>query len=234
MHAPVEPRKWYNEAGTEVSSLSQSVTSQVEIITLGMGCFWGPEALFGQLPGVERTRVGYAGGTTEAPTYREMGDHTETVEVVFDPRKLTLQELLTIFWSNHNPSNINEYKGRQYQSLLLYRNEEQRLRMEKTLEDRALAEGMKPDTEIAPLKQFHEGESRHQKYYLKRYPDALEKLSAWYPTEEELIASTLAARLNGLAKGYTNLSRIIDEVRSWPIPDEEQQRVIELVRGIKW
>ena len=62
----------------------------LETATFGMGCFWGPDARFGSLPGVIRTRVGYAGGTTPSPTYRQMGDHTETVEIDFDPTILTL------------------------------------------------------------------------------------------------------------------------------------------------
>ncbi len=60
--------------------------SDLQTATLGMGCFWSPDALFGQLPGVIRTRVGYAGGTSAEPTYRQMGDHTETLQIDFDPQ----------------------------------------------------------------------------------------------------------------------------------------------------
>ena len=90
----------------------------METITLGMGCFWSPEALFGHLPGVLATRVGYAGGTTAEPTYGEMGAHSETIEVDFDPRLIGLGQLLDVFWQHHDTVNINDYKGRQYNSLV--------------------------------------------------------------------------------------------------------------------
>ena len=85
-----------------------------------MGCFWSPEALFGHLPGVVRTRTGFAGGTTADPEYRNMGDHSEAVQLEFDPAVISYAELLDVFWSNHRPININGYRGRQYQSIAFY------------------------------------------------------------------------------------------------------------------
>lgn len=85
---------------------------RIQTATFGMGCFWGPEALFGQMPGVVRTRVGYAGGKTAEPTYREMGDHSETLQVDFDSERLSFRQIVTAFWNHHKPSNINGYKGR--------------------------------------------------------------------------------------------------------------------------
>ena len=99
-------------------------SSELETATFGMGCFWSPEARFGSLPGVFRTRVGYAGGTTPSPTYRQMGDHTETLEIDFDPDVLRYEDVLRHFWRNHYP-NRDQYKGRQYLSLLRYRGDEQ-------------------------------------------------------------------------------------------------------------
>jgi peptide-methionine (S)-S-oxide reductase len=203
-------------------------------ITLGMGCFWSPDALFGQLAGVIRTRVGYAGGTTEHPTYREMGDHSETVQIEYDPVRLSLEDLLELFWSSHKTININEYKGRQYQSLVLYHDADQLGVIERVLNDiEAQGEG-RPDTEVAPLTAFYTAEERHQKYYLKRYPDAITKLASLYPSAEELTRATLAARLNGLAKGYTNLARVCEELRTWPVSEEDRERMIRLVKQIKW
>lgn len=202
-------------------------------LTLGMGCFWSPEALFGAMPGVVRTRVGYAGGTAPEPTYRDMGDHSEVVEIDFEPEIVPLERLLEMFWTNHTPDNINGYKGRQYQSMLLYRDEEQeavfdrvKRRME---EDRG-----KLATEIAPLRAFHLAEPRHQKYYAKRFPDALAKLSQRYPDEEALHASTLAARVNGLAKGFTNLERIVREIAEWPVDERERTDATAFIKSIRW
>ncbi|WP_435168330.1 peptide-methionine (S)-S-oxide reductase MsrA [Paenibacillus glycanilyticus] len=202
-------------------------------ITLGMGCYWSPEALFGAVPGVIRTRVGFAGGTTAEPSYRSMGDHTETVELQFDAALVSYDELLELFWNNHNPYNINGYKDRQYQSLLLYRDDEQaeafrriKSRMEET-------KGIL-DTELSPFNAFYPAESRHQKYYLKRFPDAVEKLMSLYLSEEELERSTLAARLNGVAKGFLNLERLQNEMKGWPVAEDELKEILSLIRQIRW
>lgn len=206
----------------------------IETATLAMGCFWGPEALFGSLPGVVRTRTGFAGGTTLEPTYRHMGDHTETVEVEFDPAVLTYEEILHIFWNNHNPKNINGYKGRQYQSMLLYRSSEQKEAIERVLVELHASGKEKPATEVHPFSVFYPAEEKHQKYYLKRHPDAVEKLLGLYSTISEMDRSTLAARLNGLAKGYANRSGIVEEVKHWPLPEPERERIIGRVKEIRW
>ncbi|GFN31491.1 peptide-methionine (S)-S-oxide reductase MsrA [Paenibacillus xylaniclasticus] len=215
-------------------SNSSPTYTESAAITLGMGCFWSPEALFGHVPGVLGTRTGYAGGTTEQPTYHEIGDHSETVEVKFDPKLVTLQQLLELFWKHHKPVNINGYKGRQYWSLALYRDQEQREAIEwvkRRLEEES---GGPLDTEVSPCPEFYPAESRHQKYYLKRFPDAVAKLGELYGTEENWVDTTLAARLNGLAKGYTSMERITDEMRRWPIHNDDRERILKGIRRIRW
>ncbi|WP_410771219.1 peptide-methionine (S)-S-oxide reductase MsrA [Fontibacillus sp. BL9] len=202
--------------------------------TLGMGCFWSPEALFGQLPGVIRTRTGYAGGSTEKPEYRRMGDHSETVQVDYDPGQISYEQILKVFWDNHNPVNINGYKGRQYLSLLLFHNREQELAIQKLISQRIENGHNEPDTEIAPYTAFYPAEERHQKYYLKRFPDAIDKLRQLYPGSHDLESSTIAARLNGLAKGYTSMERIKCELEHWPIGAAERKRLSELIGKIRW
>ncbi|MFF2092801.1 peptide-methionine (S)-S-oxide reductase MsrA [Paenibacillus sp. NPDC058174] len=202
--------------------------------TLGMGCFWSPEALFGHLPGVIRTAVGYAGGTTPAPTYREMGDHSETVQLQYDPNQLAFQQLVELFWQSHNPININGYKGTQYMSLLFYHDEEQEEVIRQVIENRIKQGYDQPETRIAAYAAFYPAEDRHQKYYLQRYPDAMDKLTALYPDKQELYGSTLAARLNGLAKGYTSMERIRSELEDWNIGSGERMEMLELLRRIKW
>ncbi|MFD0673880.1 peptide-methionine (S)-S-oxide reductase MsrA [Cohnella sp. GCM10027633] len=204
-----------------------------DALTLGMGCFWSPEALFGAMPGVVRTRVGYAGGTTAEPMYRDMGDHSEVVEIDFDPAIVPLERLLETFWTNHNPVNINGYKGRQYQSMLLYRDEEQEEAFHRVKDLMETSQGSLA-TEIAPLRAFHLAEPRHQKYYVKRFPDAMAKLCKRYPDEEALHASTLTARLNGLAKGFTNLERIVREAAQWQVGELERAELIALTKSIRW
>ncbi|WP_241158349.1 peptide-methionine (S)-S-oxide reductase MsrA [Cohnella candidum] len=209
-------------------------TGGMRTVTLGLGCFWSPEALFGSMSGVVATRVGYAGGTTESPSYREMGDHSETVEVDFEPDRIGLDELLRAFWRHHNPDNINDYKGRQYRSMALYRDEVQSQTIRRVKHEIEREKGQPLNTEIAPYSIFYPAEERHQKYYLKRYPDAIRRLSSLYPSTKDLDDSTLAARLNGLAKGYTNLEPIRQEIRSWPIPQSDRERIDECIRQIRW
>lgn len=202
--------------------------------TLGMGCFWSPDALFGHFPGVIRTRVGYAGGSTDQPTYRQMGDHSETVQVQFDPEIIHFADIVDIFWNNHNSININDYKGRQYRSLLFYSDEQQLETIQTVIAERKEKGLGEPETEIDPYSCFFPAEDRHQKYYLKRYPDAIVKLSSLYPRHEDLINATLAARLNGLAKGFTSLERIKNEINQWRLDPVERSRLIDLISSIRW
>ncbi|WP_261800227.1 peptide-methionine (S)-S-oxide reductase [Paenibacillus sp. PAMC21692] len=204
--------------------------------TFGMGCFWSPEALFGALPGVVRTRVGYAGGSRLDPTYRALGDHTETVELLFDEAMITFEDIIRTFWSNHTPLNINGYKGRQYQSLLFYHDVGQKASIDAELEQREKAGLGRPDTEVAPYAGFHLAEDRHQKYYVKRFPSAVSELESLYPSEntEAWTGTTIAARLNGIAKGYLNMGQLRSELESWELEDEERVRLATKLFQIRW
>lgn len=208
--------------------------NHISTVTLGMGCFWSPDALFGQLRGIIRTRVGYAGGTQAHPTYRQLGDHTETVEMDYDDRILSLENILDVFWSNHNPLNINDYKGRQYQSLVLYRSQTQLNAIQHVMKLREEQGKGMPGSEISAFDRFYLAEDRHQKYYLKRYPHAIEELSSLFPSPQELTNATLAARLNGVAKGYANSHIIQEEISTWPISEEEKENMLRLIKRIKW
>ena len=146
----------------------------------------------------------------------------------------TFEQLLEVFWNNHNPININNYKGRQYRSLLLYSDQKQQESIEQVLEKRIEQGKGRAETEIAPYSEFHLAEDRHQKHVLKRYPNAVEKLSTLYQTPADLTNSTLAARLNGLAKGYTNLEQIKNEIHKWPISPNNREMMINLINQIRW
>lgn len=220
--------------GGGMSFDSGNAAAQVDAVVLGMGCFWSPEALFGSLPGVVRTCTGYAGGTAPAPTYRRMGDHSETVQIEYDTEIVTIERLLHLFWDSHNPDNINDYKGRQYKSLLIYRADNQSVSAQAVLRQRRSLGKAEPDTEIVPYTAFYPAEERHQKYYLKRYPQAVEAIVPLFATDDEAMDSTLAARLNGLAKGHTNLSRIKEEIGQWKLGSEERERIAQAVSKIRW
>lgn len=209
------------------------VHQDFETATFGMGCFWGPDARFGSLSGVLRTRVGYAGGTTVNPVYRKMGDHTETVQIDFDPTTLNYEDVLRHFWDNHYP-NRDEYKGRQYISLLRFHSTAQEAAITRIKEEMETKLGEEIETDIAPYDHFTLAEERHQKYYLKRYPRILEQLAPHYSNEEELRNSIFAARLNGFAKGFGSREKLMAEIAYWNISEQNRRVLSEILMAIKW
>lgn len=144
--------------------------------TFGAGCFWGVETRFGKVKGVIETVVGYTGGTTDNPTYKEVctnkTGHAEVVEVTYDPSIVSYEELLGIFWNLHNPTTLNRQGwdiGTQYRSAVFYHNEDQRLAAI-ALKDKLDQSGKyhKPIvTEIVPISKFTRAEEYHQKYHEK-------------------------------------------------------------------
>lgn len=141
-----------------------------------------------------RTRVGYAGGTTENPTYSDVGDHSETVQIDFDPTVISYQKLLDIFWNSHNCT-VQSW-SRQYASIIFYHDAEQERLARATLA-RQEAQWGKIYTEIVPYTRFYLAEDYHQKYYLRGEERLFREVAAIYPTTEQLIASTAVARING-------------------------------------
>jgi len=147
----------------------------------GLGCFWGAEKKFWQLPGVYTTAVGYAAGLTPNPTYREvcsgMTGHSEVVLVVFDPKRISYDDLLKTFWESHNPTQgmrQGNDVGTQYRSGIYYYDDQQRAAAERSRDDyqRALASGGYGaiTTEILPAPEFYYAEDYHQQY-LSKNPD---------------------------------------------------------------
>ena len=150
----------------------------LERAVLGLGCFWGAERVFWQAAGVYTTAVGYAGGLTPNPTYEEVCSgrtgHAEVVLVVFDPAKLSYEELLRLFWEGHNPTEgmrQGNDVGTQYRSAIYYSDEEQRRLAEASRDaygERLRAAGHPQiTTEIAPAGPFYYAEDYHQQYLEK-------------------------------------------------------------------
>jgi peptide-methionine (S)-S-oxide reductase len=153
------------------------MTENSKIATFGAGCFWGVEAAYRQIPGVLSTRVGYLGGTMENPTYKDVCSgrtgHAEVVEVTYDPARLTYDDLLTVFWENHDPTTLNRQGpdvGVQYRSAIFYHDDEQKGAAEasKAERDRSGRYRRPIVTEITPASQFYEAEDYHQQYLEKR------------------------------------------------------------------
>jgi peptide-methionine (S)-S-oxide reductase len=145
--------------------------------TFAAGCFWGVEATFHQLPGVISTRVGYTGGRTENPTYKEVCSdttgHAEAVEIDYDPAKLSYETLLDTFWENHDPTQLNRQGpdwGKQYRSAIFYHSSEQEAAAKASKErlEKSHRYSKPIVTQIVPAVSFNEAEDYHQQYLEKR------------------------------------------------------------------
>jgi len=148
-----------------------------EVATFGAGCFWGVEAAFRKVPGVLDVAVGYSGGKTQSPTYREVctdtTGHAEVVQVAFDPEKVSYDQLLNVFWTIHDPTQVNRQGpdfGKQYRTAIFFHSPEQEAAAKKAKQ--ALEASRKFSrpiaTEITAAGPFWRAEEYHQRYLEKR------------------------------------------------------------------
>jgi len=143
--------------------------------TFAAGCFWGVEADFRRIPGVTATRVGYTGGHTDDPSYYDVCSdttgHAEAVEVTYDPDQVSYEDLLAVFWANHDPTTPNRQGpdvGSQYRSAIFFHSPEQQ---EAALKTKAAIQAALPVpvvTEVVPAQTFYEAEDYHQQYFEKQ------------------------------------------------------------------
>lgn len=148
-----------------------------EIATFGAGCFWGVEETFRQVPGVIETAVGYSNGHTVNPTYKDVctdeTGHAEVVQVTFDPAKVSFGELLNVFWTVHDPTQVNRQGpdfGAQYRTAIFFHSPEQEAAAKKSVAALAASGKFKRPiaTEITAASPFYRAEEYHQKYLQKR------------------------------------------------------------------
>src|SRR5258708_6832577 len=145
--------------------------------TFAAGCFWGVEATFRQIPGVSATRVGYTGGEVKNPSYKDVctdrTGHAEAVEVEYDPAKVSYEDLLNVFWENHDPTQLNRQGpdfGTQYRSAIFYHSpeQEQAAQTSKQTLEKSHQFSRQIVTQIVPAVTFYEAEDYHQQYLEKR------------------------------------------------------------------
>lgn len=146
----------------------------MELATLAGGCFWCTEAVFQKLKGVETVTPGYTGGHIPDPTYEEVSSgesgHAEAIQIEFDPKLISFETLLDVFWQLHDPTTLNQQgadHGTQYRSAIFYHSEHQKELAEKSLEA-AEKSGMYTEpfvTEIVPFDTFYEAEEEHRSFY---------------------------------------------------------------------
>lgn len=146
--------------------------NQLEKATFGAGCFWCVEAVFERLEGVKSVVAGYAGGRDPHPTYKEVcaGEtgHVEIAQVTFDPKVISFEQLLEVFWKAHDPTTLNRQGadvGTQYRSVIFFADEKQKLAAEKSKRDASKLFDDPIVTAIEPLTNYSEAEAYHQDYY---------------------------------------------------------------------
>lgn len=150
------------------------VNTTTDTATFGTGCFWCTEAIFQQVEGVIKVTSGYSGGQTKNPTYKEVctgtTGHAECLNIVYDPGKLSFDDLLEIFWQVHDPTTLNKQGadvGTQYRSVVFYHNQTQKAKVEKYIEDlnKSGAWDNPIVTTLEPYTIFYAAEDYHQNYY---------------------------------------------------------------------
>ena len=174
-----------------------------------------------------RTRVGYAGGTKKNPAYYSLGDHTETIQIDYDPTAISYRELLDIFWNSHTP--IRPAWSRQYMSIIYFHSDEQK---RVALETRAHEEAKKGGrifTEIVPFSEFHLAEAYHQKYRLQQEPHLMREFSLIYRDGTGFVNSTAAARVNGYLGGNGTLSALKAELAGLGLSEAAGKRLVDIV-----
>jgi peptide-methionine (S)-S-oxide reductase len=183
------------------------------------------------MPGVVRTRVGYAGGTTKNPTYYNLSDHTETIQIDYDTAQISYEELLDVFWDSHNPA--QRPWSRQYMSIVFYHNDEQKRLAMETRDREAARIQDEIFTEIVPASEFYLAEAYHQKYRLRQVPDLMQEFSVMYPADEDFVASTAAARVNGYLGGYGTVKALQTELSSLGLSPEGSQKLLDIVSALE-
>ena len=145
---------------------------KTETAILGGGCFWCVEAQYKMLKGVKKAISGYANGSVDNPTYKQVCEgttgHAEVVQIEFDPAIISFKDIIDLFWLAHDPTTLNQQGndiGTQYRSAILYVNEEQKKIAEASLVEAQKEQPGKIVTEIAPLKKFYPAEDYHQEYF---------------------------------------------------------------------
>ena len=146
--------------------------AKTHLATLGGGCFWCTEAVFSSLDGVKSVTSGYAGGTTDDPTYEQVctgtTGHAEVIQIEFDPAKISYEKLIDVFWEAHDPTTLNRQgadHGTQYRSIILYSDEAQKKAAEKSKAEAQKKFASPITTQIVSLKKFYPSETYHHDYY---------------------------------------------------------------------
>ena len=169
--------------------------------------------------------MGYAGGASPSPSYHSLENHSESIEIVYDPAVISYRELLDVFWSEH--SSTSPPYSTQYASNIFYHDEEQKALAEASKERLEKETGRTVYTLVRPAGPFHQAEDYHQKYYLGSKPKVAKLLKELYPDFQEYVASTAAARLNGYAGGNIGPAELVAEMEKLGLGYETIAAIID-------
>jgi peptide-methionine (S)-S-oxide reductase len=173
--------------------------------------------------------VGYAGGSKSNPTYRSLGNHSETIQIDYDPTQISYEELLDIFWNEHSPT--SRPFSRQYASVIFTHDDEQQRLAEETKAREEAERGQALYTEIVPFTEFWLAEDYHQKYRLRQNRDLVSEFTALYPDLEDFVNSTATARVNGYLGGHGTLAQFEAEIDELGLSTEGREYLTELAQG---
>lgn len=189
------------------------------------GWFWSPDAQFGVLDGILQTRVGYSSGEEKNPTYENIKDHSECVEILYDSNVIKYKDLLKILKSTYNSSYASVMK--QYASIIFYQEEE-----EKKEAIEFLASLKKPNfTQIKKMSDFYLAENYHQKYYLQLNKELFKDIRSNFNSYEEALFSKTSSRINGYLTGKGNLKLFLSQEKELKISDKMKIRLKNIVES---
>ena len=173
------------------------------------------------------TVVGYTGGSTENPTYYRLGDHSETIQITYDPSVISYGDLLDVFWQSHTP--IYPSGSRQYMSAIFYHDDEQK-RLAEESRDRLQEEtGHRLYTLMIPAQNFYPAEDYHQKYYLRHFSELTDEFEYIYPDINDFVNSTAVTRANGYVGGYGTEEAFEQELDSYGLSERGKDLISTIV-----
>lgn len=213
---------------SKIPQIDSLAPNKLETFTCALGCFWAPDCKFGVTEGVVRTRVGYAGGATKNPTYHNLGDHIETVQIDYDPAVISFEELLSMFWSSHKPTRT--VWKRQYATALFFHNEHQEKLARETRDKISCSIGESVQTEIIPFNKFYMAEMYHQKYHLQGYEGLMAEYREIYTEMADIVNSTSAARVNGYIGGYGDVSKFNEDFSTLGLSEDKENFLNDIIK----
>ena len=179
------------------------------------------------MPGVIRTRVGYTGGSVPNPTYTRLYDHSEAIEIDFDPAVISYEQLVHVFWQEHDPT--SRPWSKQYRAALFYHGEAQQRVALETRERLAAQSNGKIRTEILPASDFYRAEDYHQKYMLRNHQRLMTLLNGIYTNNAAFTDATATARLNGYLGGHITLEKLVTELKNADLSHDAYEKVMAII-----